>query len=96
MYIVLALIAAAVLGIALHFSLPHRADRGVILTPGISVAAAAAVYALLTWLQWGEANLWLWVVTLIAAGAVSAVATIVIGSRRTSRDAAERKRLGIA
>lgn len=96
MYIVLALIIAAALGIVLHFALPHRADRGVILTPGVAVAVAAAAYALLTWLQWGEGNVWLWIVTLAAAVVASGAVTVIVGARRARHDAAERRRLRIA
>lgn len=96
MYILLALIGAAMLGIALHFALPYRADRGVVLTPGISVAVVAAAYALLTWLRWGEGNVWLWVVSLAAAVIASSAVTLVLGFRRARRDAAERERLRLA
>lgn len=96
MYILLALIAAGALGIALHFALPHRSERGVVLVPGTAVAVAAAVYALLTWLQWGEGNVWLWAVTLGAAVIVAALLSLVVSGRRARRDAAERARLGIA
>lgn len=96
MYILLALIAAAVLGIAVHFSVPRRSERGVILTPALCVATAAVVYSALTWLQWGEGNVWLWVVTLGAAVAVSVAVTAAVGIARARRDAAERERLRIA
>lgn len=96
MYIVLALIAAAVLGIAAHFAAPHRQERGVILVPGVSVAVAAVVYAALTWLGWGEGNVWLWVATLGAAVVVSVVVALLVGIARSRHDAAERRRLGIA
>lgn len=96
MYILLAMIAACVLGIALHFSLPHRDLRGVILTPGLTVLASAACYAILTWLQWGEANIWLWVVSLAAPLVLSGVITVVVGSLRARSDDAERRRAGLA
>ncbi|WP_119697236.1 hypothetical protein [Microbacterium halotolerans] len=96
MYILLALITAAAFGIGLHFLLPHRSDRGVVLTPGVAVATAAAAYALLTWLQWGEGNVWLWLVTFAAAIIASITVTVVVGVRRARFDAAERERLGIA
>lgn len=96
MYILLALIGAAALGIALHYALPHRGTRGVILTPGIAALVAAAVYAALTWLGWGEANIWLWVWTFAGSLVISAVVTVALGIARTRHDDAERRRLKIA
>ncbi|WP_105565396.1 hypothetical protein [Microbacterium halophytorum] len=96
MYILLALIAAAAIGIGLHFLLPHRDERGAVLTPGVAVAVAAAAYSGLTWAQWGEGNVWLWVVTLVASAAAAAAVTFVLASRRTRHDAEERRRAGIA
>ncbi len=96
MYILLAMIAACALGIALHFLLPHRGLRGVVLTPGVTVLTAAAVYALLTWLQWGEANVWLWVVSLGASLVVSGALTVALGAVRARSDDAERRRAGLA
>ncbi|WP_261164402.1 hypothetical protein [Microbacterium sp. Marseille-Q6965] len=96
MYILLALIAAAGLGIALHYALPQRDTRGVVLTPGVAALAAAVVYAVLTWLGWGEDNVWQWVATLGAAVVVAVVVTVVLGTLRARRDEAERRRLRIA
>lgn len=96
MYILLALVAAVGLGIALHFALPHRATRGVVLTPGIAALTAAAVYAGLTWLGWGEGNIWQWVVTLAAAIVVATAITVVLGATRTRRDREAQRRFRLA
>lgn len=96
MYILLALIAAAAIGVGLHFLLPHRGERGALLTPGAAVATAAAVYSALTWAQWGEDNIWLWGATLVACAAAAAAVTVFVGARRTRRDAEARRRAGIA
>ena len=42
MYILLALIAACVLGVIVHFAIPHRDVRGVALVPAVATAVAAA------------------------------------------------------
>jgi uncharacterized membrane protein len=96
MYILLALIGAIALGIGLHYALPHRETRGIVLTPGVAALVAAAVYAALTWIGWGEANPWQWVATLAAAIVVSAAVAVSLGIARTRRDDAERRRLRIA
>jgi len=96
MYILLALVAAIALGIALHYALPHRATRGVILTPGVAALVAAAVYAALTWLGWGEGNVWLWLVTLASAIVVPAVLTLILGAVRSRRDRDAQRRLRLA
>lgn len=96
MFILLALIASIAVGIGLHFLLPHRGTRGVMLTPGVAGIAVAALYTLLTWLQWGEGNIWLWVVSIGGSIVATIVVTVVLGIVRTRHDTAERERLGIA
>ncbi|OCG75566.1 hypothetical protein [Microbacterium sediminis] len=96
MYILLALVAAIALGIALHYALPHRATRGVVLTPGVAALTAAAVYAALTWAGWGEGNLWLWLVTLAAAIVVATAVTVLLGLTRARRDREFERRFRLA
>ncbi|MDT0156716.1 hypothetical protein Q9R19_03650 [Microbacterium sp. ARD32] len=95
MYILLALIAACALGIALHFLLPHRALRGVAVTPAIATAAAAALYTLLQWSGIAESSVWLWVISIGGALVLAALATIAISAVRTRRDAEQKQALGI-
>ncbi|MGX9347449.1 hypothetical protein [Microbacterium sp. KNMS] len=95
MYILLAIIAAAAIGVAAHCALPHRELRGVALVPAVGTAVAAALYAILTWAGPGEASPWLWIAVL-AAGAVAAVATALASTRiRARSDAAAAAAAGI-
>jgi len=96
MYILLALIGAVALGLGMHYALPHRATRGVLLAPAVAAATAAAAYALLTWIGWGEDNVWQWVVTLLASVVVSAAVTLALGIARSRHDAEEARRLKLA
>lgn len=95
MYILLALIGACALGIGLHFLLPRRELRGVAVTPGIAVAAAAIVYTLMQWGGVGEDSIWLWLASVIGSLVIAAVATAAISAARVRSDAAHKTALGI-
>jgi hypothetical protein len=95
MYILLALIAACALGIALHYVLPGRELRGVIVTPGIATAVAAVVYTAKQWAGVGQDSIWLWLASIVGSLAVAAVATLALTSARTRSDAAKKSALGI-
>ncbi|WOF24455.1 hypothetical protein N8K70_07255 [Microbacterium betulae] len=95
MYILLALIASAVCGVAIHYALPHRDLRGVAVVPATSTAAAAVLYAGLTWAGLGEANVWQWVLTIVASAVVGLAIGAVLGRTRAARDAAERAAAGL-
>ncbi|WP_110588678.1 hypothetical protein [Microbacterium suaedae] len=94
MYILLALIVAAAVGTAAHFTLPGRDLRGSTLPAAIAVSSAAAIYAVSTWTL-GEASVWTWVVSLIAPAVIAVGATLGIVAARRRADAAERERLRI-
>lgn len=94
MYILLALIAAAALGVGAHFLLPSRDLRGSTVTPAIAVGVAAAVYAVLTWIL-GEASVWTWVLSIVLPIVTAVLATLALTARRTRSDAALREELGI-
>jgi hypothetical protein len=95
MYILLALIAACVLGVAVHYALPHRAVRGVALVPAIATAVAAAAYTLGQWAGLKESSVWLWLIALGGAVVVSAVAGALVTRVRHHGDAVHRAALGI-
>lgn len=95
MYIVLALIAACALGIAVHYVLPHRALRGVLVVPAIAAAVAAVVYTLMQWSGIGEDNGWLWLASVGGAVVISVVAGYAITSSRHRSDAEKKVALGI-
>jgi hypothetical protein len=94
-YILLALIAAVAIGVGVHFALPHRERRGVALAPSIAGAAAAVAYGLCTWTGLGEANIWTWVISLVAAAVVGVAGTAAITRSRAARDEATARRLGL-
>lgn len=93
MLIVLALVAAAAIGLALHFVLPLRATRGVALAPLLETAIAALLYTSLTWLGLAESNPWLWVASILIPAAVTAVVVLVVSRARAAHDERERIRL---
>ncbi|WP_295013077.1 hypothetical protein [uncultured Microbacterium sp.] len=95
MYILLALIAACLLGIAVHYLVPSRTVRGVAVAPAIATAVAAAAYALGQWGGLKESSVWLWLLSLGGAIVVSAVATVVLTRVRVHRDGTRRAALGI-
>ncbi|MBO3662327.1 hypothetical protein [Microbacterium stercoris] len=96
MYILLALIAAISIGIGIHYLVPRRATRGVVLAPAISGAAAAVVYAICTWSGLGEASPWTWLSTIVVSALLSWAGTEAISRHRAHHDAAEAKAAGIA
>ncbi|HWV49766.1 MAG TPA: hypothetical protein VN035_09940 [Microbacterium sp.] len=95
MYILLALVAACASGIALHYLLPARELRGVVLTPGIATAAAALIYTGMQWAGVGQDSFWLWLASIGGSLLVAAVATLALSSARTRSDAAKKAALGI-
>ncbi|MFB7251835.1 hypothetical protein [Microbacterium sp. NPDC056234] len=95
MYILLALIAACALGIALHFLLPSRELRGVVVTPGIATAVAAIVYTGMQWAGVGQDSFWLWLASIGGSLAVAAVVTLALSATRTHSDAEKKAALGI-
>jgi uncharacterized membrane protein YeaQ/YmgE (transglycosylase-associated protein family) len=94
--ILLALIAGALAGMVLHFVLPHRATRGVVLAPAIGAATAGVLYTVLQWAGLAEDNPWLWVISILVPALVTYAAVTVLARSRVSHDARERSRLGIA
>lgn len=95
MQILLALIAGTVIGIAVHFVVPDRDTRGVVLAPAIGAVSAGAAWTALTWAGIGIDSPWPWLSALVVPAAVAYPVTLVLARRRTERDAAEKTRLGI-
>lgn len=96
MFILLALIAAVVAGIAIHFTLPHRGTRGVVLAPAIAAALAALLYTGLQWAGLAESNVWLWVVSILVPIALTYLVTGILSRTRVAHDEREKVRLRIA
>ncbi|MBS1696910.1 MAG: hypothetical protein JST25_00715 [Actinobacteria bacterium] len=95
MYILLALIAACVLGVAVHYAIPHRDVRGVALVPAIATAVAGAAYTLGQWAGLKESSVWLWLIALGGAVLASAVTGVILTRVRRHGDAARRIELGV-
>lgn len=95
MYILLALVGACALGIGLHFLLPGRELRGVVVTPAIATAASGAIYTLMQWAGVAETDVWLWVASAGGGLLLALAATALITGIRRAADARTAQRLGI-
>lgn len=95
MYILLALIAACVLAIGMHFLLPGRELRGVAVVPAIATAAAAAIYTIMQWSGIGQDSVWLWLASIVGSLVIAGVAGYLLTTSRRRSDAAKRAALGI-
>lgn len=95
MYILLALVGACAIGIGMHFLLPGRELRGVVLTPAIATAASGAIYTLMQWTGATETDVWLWVASVGGGLLLALVATALVTSIRRAADARTAQRLGI-
>jgi uncharacterized membrane protein YeaQ/YmgE (transglycosylase-associated protein family) len=80
-------LGGAILGLAARYSVPRRNTHGAMLVPAIGAMVASAVWAALTWVGWKFDGGWIWVASLVAAGVVASIVSILFGRRRTARDA---------
>lgn len=94
MLILLALIAGAVIGFAVHFTVPHRETRGAALAPVIGTVFAGLTWTALTWSGLPETSPWLWLASLVAP-VLTWPLIVALSRARLAHDAAERSRLGI-
>jgi len=95
LFILLAVIAACALGIGVHYLLPLRHIRGVVIVPAVATAAAALIYTGLQWIGVEESNVWLWVASIAGGLVLSAVISYTLCVVRERRDDRERAALGI-
>ena len=95
MYILLALIAACALGIAVHYLVPRRNLRGVVMVPAVATAVAAVVYTLMQWMGVGQDSIWLWIASVGGGVVLSALVGIIVTAQRDRSDAAKTAALGI-
>ncbi|SDS39406.1 hypothetical protein [Microterricola viridarii] len=79
-------LGGAILGIAARYTLPRRAEYGVVVVPAIGTATAAILWVALTWLGMAWDSGWIWLITLVGAAAVSAGAALLIGRTRAASD----------
>lgn len=95
MQILLGLLIGAVIGLAAHFSLPHRELRGAALAPLAGAAAAGVAWTTLTWIGLGVDAPILWLVTILAPAATAFALVPLITRGRLARDERDRSRLGV-
>ena len=95
MQILLGLIVGAVIGLIVHFSLPHRETRGVALAPVAGAAASGVMWAALTWQGMGIQDPVIWLIAVIAPAVTTLVLALVLTRVRRAHDAKERARLGV-
>jgi hypothetical protein len=93
--ILLGIIIAAVIGVAVHFALPGKAGRGVLLAPAIATAVGAVLWTALTWAGLGVDNPLLWLAALVGPAIVTVPVILAVTAARARHDAAERARLRI-
>lgn len=74
------------IGLGLRFLLPGRDTYGSVLMASIAAAVSAIVWVGLTWLGWKFDGGWIWVVSLVAGGAVALILTFVVPPRRRTHD----------
>lgn len=95
MQILLALLIGAVIGAAVHFLVPARGTRGVVLAPLLGALMSGLVWMILTWAGLGLDNPWLWLSAFVAPIVVAYPALVILARTRTAFDARERARLKI-
>lgn len=95
MQILIGLILGAVIGLAVHFALPHRELRGAVLAPLAGAAAAAVVWTAMTWMGLGVDAPILWIVAVLAPAVTVFVLLPLVTRARLARDESDRARLGV-
>lgn len=96
MEILLAFIAGASVGTALHFLQRGRESRGVALAPMLGAAVSGLAWLALTWAGLTTGNPWIWVAAVVVPAVVVPLVLAIAARRRTAHDASERLRLKIA
>ncbi|WP_322411926.1 hypothetical protein [Microbacterium invictum] len=96
MQILLAFIAGAAIGLAVHFLSKGRESRGVVLIPLIGAAASGIVWCALTWAGVGIDSPWIWLSAIVAPAVVTVPVVAFLTRARIAADRRERGRLGIA
>lgn len=95
MQIVLGILIAAAAGVALHYVLPGRDARGIVVVPILAAAVGAVVWTALTWAGVGIDNPWIWLAALAVPAIVTVPLILALTAARRRADAAERARLRI-
>ena len=87
-------IGGGIVGLAAHYALPWRLERGVVLVPATGVIVAMLVWLGLTVLGWAWDGGWIWAVTLVVSALSSVIVGLIIGRARASSDERMLVRLG--
>ena len=93
MQILLGILIAAVVGVAVHFVLPGRENRGIVVAPVVAAAVGAVVWTTLTWFGVGIDNPWIWIAAVVAPAIVTVPVILALTAARRRADLAERTRL---
>ncbi len=96
MQIVIALVFGAAAGGLFHYLLGGRSLRGAALAPVVGTIAGGATWLILTWVGLTTENPVLWLASFAAPLVTVPVMISVLTRTRTTHDANERVRLGIA
>ena len=95
MQILRGLILGGVVGLAVHFALPHRDTRGAALAPLAAAAAASVSWTVVTWAGFGVGSVVPWIVAILASGATALTLVPALSRARLRSDEATRRRHGI-
>jgi len=93
MQILLGILIGAVVGLVVHFALPGRNGRGMVVAPIVGAAVAAVVWAGLTWLGFGIDAPWIWLAAIVIPAVVTVPVVLALAAARRRTEAAERARL---
>lgn len=86
MELLFATLGGALIGLGLGYAVPGRANFGALLLPSLGGSASAIVWAALTWAGWKFNGGWIWVVSLMAAAAITLFIGIALSKARTRSD----------
>ena len=95
MQILLGLLAGAVIGLVVHFTLGDRGVRGAALLPMVGAASAGIAWTAATWAGAGIGSAWPWLGAVLVPTAVVLALAVVITRRRRENDAQMRHALRI-
>ncbi|GAA2969866.1 phosphate/sulfate permease [Microbacterium terrae] len=95
MQILIGVIVGAAVGVGIHFLVPLRDTRGVVVGPMVGAVAAGVVWTALTWAGVGIDSVWLWLSSPVVAAVVTYPVLLVLSRSRVAHDAREKTRLRI-
>ena len=96
MEILLAFIYGAGYGAVLHYLMKGRVSRGAAIAPILGAALGGLTWLAFTWAGVTIESPWIWIASIVVPSALVPVALIALTRVRSTHDARERVRLGIA